>query len=69
MDLDANRYPRIPKIEKEEYNRRKKERLCLKCGRQGHMIKDCRSRHNSVRANVAEIEHLNEEGPEDAADC
>jgi len=69
MDYDANRYPRTPKIEKEEYNRRKKEGLCLKCGRRGHMIRDCRSKTNPARVSVAEMEHLNEEGPEDAADC
>ena len=35
---------RKDKISKEQMNKRKEDKRCLKCGRSNHMIKDCRNR-------------------------
>lgn len=43
MELDAIQLPR------QEQDRRKKERLCFKCGKPGHMIKDCRVKTDDSR--------------------
>ena len=35
-------------ISKEEYQRRVCERLCLKCGRKGHYVGDCKGNSSSA---------------------
>ncbi|QRV87035.1 Retrotransposon gag protein [Ceratobasidium sp. AG-Ba] len=37
-----NKQTTIVRIPKEEKDRRRKEQLCIKCGKKGHMMKDCR---------------------------
>ena len=41
MDLDASTKKRYLNLSKQEYERRKKENLCFKCGRKGHSIGKC----------------------------
>ena len=38
MDLDASTKKGYLNLSKQEYERRKKEKLCFKCGRKGHSI-------------------------------
>ena len=48
MELDATRRrPRL-NLSTEEYQRRMKERLCLKCAKAGHRASACRSQPNST---------------------
>ena len=42
MDLDASTKKGVYlNLSKQEYERRKKENLCFKCGRKGHSIRKC----------------------------
>jgi hypothetical protein len=47
MDLDATRRRPALNITPEEYKRRMREQLCLKCGKPGHRVAACRSQPNS----------------------
>ena len=67
MDLDAtNRKPRHF-LARAEYLRRRKENLCLRCGKAGHMIKDCKipqARIREITIEEKEEEGLKEESPQ-----
>ena len=67
MDLDAtNRKPRHF-LARAEYLRRRKENLCLRCGKAGHMIKDCKNPQARIREITTEEqteEGLKEESPQ-----
>ena len=41
MDLDASTMGGYLNLSKQEYERRKKENLCFKCGQKGHAIGKC----------------------------
>ena len=41
MDLDASTKNGYLNLSKQQYERRKKENLCFKCGRKGHSIAKC----------------------------
>jgi hypothetical protein len=51
MDLDATRkQPRL-NISREEFQRRMREQLCLRCGKAGHRIADCERNNQQGRFN------------------
>ena len=43
------------KIRKEEYQRRVCERLCLRCGRKGHYVGDCKGNSSSALEKAGRI--------------
>jgi hypothetical protein len=63
MDLDATNKRRFSRLPTAEYQRRRRLNLCLKCGKPGHMIKDCRMKE-FIREAVVETGTLNEESPQ-----
>ena len=76
MDLDASTKKGYLNLSKQEYERRKKENLCFKCGRKGHSIGKCflnqRRGHGQLRIRELEMETepgtpeetLNEDSPQ-----
>ena len=66
MDLDATNQRRYTNLSTQERERRIKNRLCLRCGKSGHMIKDCRVAQAKIKEMSTEEEateeHLNEQG-------
>ena len=48
-----------PRLSDEEYEKRKKERLCFKCGKPGHMSKSCYVKNRTIKE-----EEIEEEGKE-----
>jgi hypothetical protein len=66
MDLDATNQRRYTNLSTQERERRLKNRLCLRCGKPGHMIKDCRVAQAKIKEMSTEEEateeHLNEQG-------
>lgn len=66
MDLDATNQRRYTHLSAQERERRIKQRLCLRCGKPGHMIKDCRVAQAKIKEMSTEEEateeHLNEQG-------
>lgn len=67
MDLDATNRKRFSNLSTQERERRMKNRLCLRCGKPGHMIRDCRVaqakiKELSTEEEVQPEEHLNEQG-------
>ena len=47
MDLDATRRRPGFNISAQEYRRRMRDSLCLKCGKPGHRVAECRSQPNN----------------------
>ena len=76
MDLDASTRKGYLNLSKQEYQRRKKENLCFKCGRKGHSIGRCflNQRMGPGQPKIRELEvitkpetpeeTLNEESPQ-----
>ena len=76
MDLDASTKKGYLNLLKQEYERRKKENLCFKCGRKGHSIGKCllnqkrgpgQPRIRDLEVEISEEtpkETLNEESPQ-----
>ena len=76
MNLDASTKKGYLNLSKQEYERRKKENLCFKCGRKGHSIGKCflNQRRGPGQPRIREIEvetkpetpeeTLNEESPQ-----
>ena len=56
MDLDATNKKRFNYLSFQERERRIKNRLCLRCGKAGHMIKDCRVLSVKIREMSTEEE-------------
>ena len=48
-----------PRLSDEEFEKRKKERLCFKCGKPGHMSKSCYVKNRTIKE-----EEIEEEGKE-----
>lgn len=49
IDLDATRNSRFGPLTAQERNRRINLKLCLYCGKPGHISRDCRSKNNNQR--------------------
>ena len=76
MDLDASTKKGYLNLSKQEYERRKKQNLCFKCGRKGHSIGRCflnqkkglgQSKIRELEVNTepeTSEETLNEESPQ-----
>ena len=67
MDLDATNRKAQHFLARVEYLRRRKENLCLSCGKAGHMIKDCKIPQARIREIMKEEqkeEGLKEESPQ-----
>ena len=76
MDLDASTKKGYLNLSKQEYERRKKENLCFKCGRKGHSIGRCflNQKKGPGQSKIRELEvdtepetpeeTLNEESPQ-----
>jgi hypothetical protein len=50
MDLDATRRKNRLPISTQEFQRRMRNKLCLRCARPGHMARDCRSQAREEKA-------------------
>ena len=66
MDLDAVGRKRFSRLPNEEFQRRRKEGLCFRCGKKGHAAKDCKVKQVKIReigtwrqeeADTDDIEH------------
>jgi hypothetical protein len=58
-DLDATRRRAPIPISQNEYRRRMTERLCLRCGRQGHRAAECRSTANNRWTTKTKVQEIN----------
>ena len=74
MDLDAVGRRRFNRLPDKEFQRRRRERLCFRCGKGKHAAKDCRGGTGNVKIRGMEAwkpedpqeeESLNEESPSD----
>lgn len=57
MDLDATNKRGFLRITREEYARRRENRLCLRCGKAGHMMRNCRIPQARIREVTVEREN------------
>ena len=61
MELDATQQQqRRGPLSDQEKERRRREQLCFRCGKSGHMLKDCRQRNGRSQQQRRNTSHGNE---------